>query len=84
VVELQEINWNYPDWAHGNHEMVKEATSTSMEISRKGSVVLRLVFPSDTLWDEKAESDVLASCEMLYGALRLILAGGGSWPESYY
>jgi hypothetical protein len=81
VVELQEINWKYPDWAHANDEMVNEATTTSMEISRKGSVVLRLVFPPDTLWDEKAETDVIASCGVLYTALQTILAGGGSWPH---
>ena len=58
--------------------MVKEGV-TSMEISRKGSAVLRIVFPPNTLWDKKAEEDIIASCNTLLVGLQTILSGGGTW-----
>ena len=78
VVELQEINWDYVDWKSETHDKVKQGT-TSIEISRKGSAVLRIVFHPDTPWDAKAEADVIASCNVLYAGLAKIMQGGGTW-----
>jgi hypothetical protein len=79
VVQLREINWKYAEWNEGKHDMVSEG-KTSLEVSRKGSAVLRIVFPPQTFWDAEAEKEVLESCNVLLQGVRRVLAGGGHWP----
>jgi hypothetical protein len=74
VVELRDINWDYYLWADGDHSMVKLGVTT-LEISRKGGTVMRIVFSKGTLWDEMAEAEVLASAGMLWTGIRRVLSG---------
>ena len=52
-----------------------EQGKTSLETSRKGGTVMRIVFPKDTLWDEQCEAEVLASCAALMRGMRDVLSG---------
>ena len=73
VLELGDIKWTHPLWP-GHHETIMQGTTT-VEISRRGGAVMRIVFPGGTPWNETAEADVLASCHALWRGLRRVLAG---------
>jgi ribosomal protein L25 (general stress protein Ctc) len=54
--------------------MVKQGKA-SLETSRRGGTVMRIVFPKGTLWDEQCEAEVLASCAALMQGMRHVLSG---------
>ena len=54
VLEMIDINWDYVKWA-AVHAVVKQG-KTNMEISRRGGVVMRIVFPKKTVWGKEQES----------------------------
>ena len=73
VLELINIEWTHALWA-GEHATVRKA-ETTLEISRKGGAVVRVVFPKNTPWDHASETDVRQSCNILWGAMRRVLSG---------
>jgi len=74
VINMREIKWDYHRWAGCDHSMVRQG-KTSLETSRKGGTVMRIVFPPGTLWDERCEAEVLASCAALMRGMRQVLSG---------
>ena len=76
VLELAGIRWDYSLWQMGamDHSFVRLGTTT-LEISRKGGVVMRMIFPKNTVWSQEAETSVLDSCYALWCGLRYALAG---------
>ena len=74
VAIMERIKWDFPRWS-GDHSMVEQGVA-SLEISRKGGTVMRIVFPKGTLWDANSEKEVLASCAAMMRGMREIMRGG--------
>ena len=76
VLQLIDIQWDYALWsAAGYHHRTVRKGTTTVEISRKGGVVMRVVFPKNTKWNEEAEKELLESCDLLWTGLRKVLSG---------
>lgn len=77
-VELHDINWPaLMDRVYG-----RECTSaallsgrSSVYLSRRGGVMMRLLMPAETAWSEAAERGVLEDSNRLLDALRAALSG---------
>lgn len=54
--------------------------TTSVDVSRRGSVMMRLVFPKDTAWGVDEEAQVVRDCNRLLRVLRAALSGDASLP----
>jgi hypothetical protein len=48
---------------------------TTIQISRRGGVMLRLVFPRNTVWTVETEATVVRDCNRLLACMRVLLAG---------
>jgi hypothetical protein len=61
AVQLSGILWEklFPDRLA---EALRHVKSTSVDVSRRGSVMMRLVFPNNTRWDADEEAAVLRDC----------------------
>jgi len=54
---------------------MRRLAKSSAHVSRRGDVMLRLIFPKDTPWDEDNETAVLHDCNLLLTTLRRALLG---------
>ena len=54
---------------------MQRIAKSSAHVSRRGDVMLRLIFPKDTPWDEENESGVVNDCNLLLVTLRRALRG---------
>jgi hypothetical protein len=54
--------------------------TTSVDVSRRGSVMMRLVFPKHTAWGVDEEASVVRDCNRLLRVLRAALSGDASTP----
>ena len=77
VIELFDIQWGRIP-ASDKSQTVSEISLKSkvnIHISRRGSAVIRLVFPRDTSWSIAMEQDVLRDCNLIFNTLVEILKG---------
>lgn len=76
ILELGDIDWDkiFARPLNSASDATKKA-KTQVIISRRGGVVIRMVFPKDTPWDILSERDVLSDCDRLLDLLDEILAG---------
>jgi len=76
ILELGDIDWDkiFARPLNSASDATKKA-KTQVIISRRGGVVIRMVFPKDTPWDISSERDVLSDCDRLLDLLDEILAG---------
>jgi hypothetical protein len=76
ILELGDIDWDkiFARPLNSASDATKKA-KTQVIISRRGGVVIRMVFPKDTPWDISSERDVLSDCDRLLDLLNEILAG---------
>lgn len=56
-------------------EPLRRVRSTSVHVSRRGGVMMRLIFPSDTPWGPAQEAAVVDDSNRLLGVMRKLLAG---------
>ena len=80
AVELVDLRWEAllqeeGGEAPGTLPPALLAARSSTHISRRGGVMLRLIFPRGTPWDECAEAEVLAACNRALRVIRRIAAG---------
>ena len=54
---------------------MRQLSKSSAHISRRGDVMLRLIFPKETLWNEDSENAVLHDSNMLLSTIRRALLG---------
>ena len=57
-----------------------DVRTTSVDVSRRGSVMMRLVFPKHTAWGVEEEARVVRDCNRLLRVLRAALSGDASTP----
>ena len=72
TLELHGVKWVelFPDVA----EPLRRAR-TSMHLSRRGGVILRLLFSRHTEWSAEVEAAVVRDCDRLLACVRRLLAG---------
>lgn len=73
AIELTDIRWEaiVPDVC----DILRHARS-SAHISRRGGVMLRLIFPRGTEWGEEQELRLLRDCNQMLEHLRGAIKGG--------
>ena len=59
---------------------LRAVRNTSVDVSRRGSVMMRLVFPKHTNWSVEEEAAVVRDCNRLLKVLRDALSGDASTP----
>ena len=59
---------------------LREVRTTSVDVSRRGSVMMRLVFPKHTAWGVDEEARVVRDCNRLLRVLRAALSGDDAVP----
>jgi hypothetical protein len=80
VIELFDIQWNkIPQCGEPISEITLKS-KVNVHISRRGSVVIRLVFSSDTAWSLVLEQNVMKDCNVLFTTLEKILMGKKTSP----
>jgi hypothetical protein len=57
---------------------LREVHTSSVDVSRRGSVVMQLVFPKHTGWSVDEEASVVRDCNRLLRVLRAALSGDAS------
>jgi len=79
AVELIDLQWETflqeECGMRGEVAAALKVARSSMHISRRGGVMLRLIFPRGTPWDEAMEDQVLAGCNRALHGIRRILSG---------
>jgi hypothetical protein len=80
AVQLIGVRWRalFPE-AELSHAL-REVRTSSVDVSRRGSVMMRLVFPKHTGWSVDEEASVVRDCNRLLRVLRAALSGDASPP----
>lgn len=83
-IELKGIRWasllssthfsHHHDY-NNNIAAPLEACDSSVSVTRRGGVMMRLVFPSETPWSVELEDQVLLNCNSLLAVLRHAVSG---------
>jgi hypothetical protein len=74
VIELFDIEWDKIPQCVSVSDITKKSKA-NIHVSRRGSVVIRLVFSSDTMWSLALEQNVMKDCNFLFSTLEEILTG---------
>jgi hypothetical protein len=84
AIELKHIQWDRflpppaaNDEAAQRHHATLLSSRASAHVSRRGGVMLRLLFPRQTRWDEATEAATVLACDHFLQLLRHVLQGRG-------